>query len=167
MTRTSNFRMTPIVGPRYAIDCRNEINRMQARVKWLDNLTFVGESGSGHGVVMDGSVEHGGSDLGVRPMEMVLIGLGGCSSIDVLLMLKKARQDVSDCQVFVEAERADAVPAVFTSVVLKFVIEGRKLSTRQVERVVALSVEKYCSVTKMLEGSVDISFETEIVETGG
>lgn len=138
---------------------------MQARVKWLDNLSFVGESGSGHSVVMDGSVEHGGRDLGVRPMEMVLIGLGGCSSIDVLLMLKKARQDVTDCQVLVEAERADAVPAVFTSVVLKFVIEGRKLSSKQVERIVALSVEKYCSVTKMLENSVDISFKIEIIDT--
>jgi len=138
---------------------------MKARVKWLDNLSFVGESGSGHSVVMDGSVEHGGRDLGVRPMEMVLLGLGGCSSIDVILMLKKARQDVSDCQVVIEAERADAVPAVFTRVVLKFVVEGRQLSKKQVERVVALSVEKYCSVTKMLEGSVEIGFDTEIIDT--
>ena len=138
---------------------------MQARVKWLDNLSFVGESGSGHSVVMDGSTEHGGRDLGVRPMEMVLLGLGGCSSIDVILMLKKARQDVTDCQVLIDAERADAVPAVFTSVKLNFKVEGRKLSVKQVERVVGLSVEKYCSVTKMLESSVEISFEIEIVET--
>lgn len=139
---------------------------MQARVKWLDNLTFVGESGSGHSLVMDGSVEHGGRDLGVRPMETVLIGLGGCSSIDVILMLKKARQDVTDCQVLLDADRADSVPAVFTNITLKFVVEGRNLSVKQVERVVALSVEKYCSVTKMLEESVNISFETEIIETG-
>ena len=138
---------------------------MQARVKWLDNLSFVGESGSGHSVVMDGSVEHGGRDLGVRPMEMVLLGLGGCSSIDVILMLKKARQDVSDCQVLIEAERADAVPAVFTRVKLNFKVEGRNLSVKQVERVTGLAVEKYCSVTKMLESSVDISFEIEIIET--
>lgn len=137
---------------------------MQARVKWLDHLSFVGESGSGHSVVMDGSTEHGGRDLGVRPMEMVLLGLGGCSSIDVILMLKKARQDVTDCQVLIEAERADAVPAVFTRVKMKFVVEGRQLSAKQVERIVALSVEKYCSVTKMLEKEVDIGFETEIVE---
>ena len=91
-------------------------------------------------------------------------GLGGCSSIDVILMLKKARQDVSDCQVLIEAERADAVPAVFTRIALKFVVEGRNLSVRQVERVVSMSVEKYCSVTKMLESSVEISFTTEIVD---
>ena len=97
-------------------------------------------------------------------MEMVLLGLGGCSSIDVILMLKKARQDVSDCQVLIEAERADAVPAVFTRIALKFVVEGRNLSVRQVERVVSMSVEKYCSVTRMLEDSVEISFETEIVD---
>lgn len=137
---------------------------MQARVKWLDHLSFVGESGSGHSVVMDGSTEHGGRDLGVRPMEMVLLGLGGCSSIDIILMLKKARQDVTDCQVSIEAERADAVPAVFTRVKLKFVVEGRQLSAKQVERIVALSVEKYCSVTKMLEKEVEIGFETEIIE---
>jgi len=115
---------------------------------------------------MDGSVEHGGRDLGVRPMEMVLLGLGGCSSIDIILMLKKARQDVSDCQVTLEAERANSVPAVFTGVTLKFTVEGRNLSVKQVERVVALSVEKYCSVTQMLENSVEISFETKIVDTG-
>jgi putative redox protein len=137
---------------------------MQARVKWLDHLSFVGESGSGHSVVMDGSTEHGGRDLGVRPMEMVLLGLGGCSSIDIILMLMKARQDVTDCQVLIEAERADAVPAVFTRVKLKFVVEGRQLSAKQVERIVALSVEKYCSVTKMLEKEVEIGFETEIIE---
>ena len=137
---------------------------MQSRIKWLDNLSFVGESDSGHSVVMDGSVEHGGRNLGVRPMEMVLLGLGGCSSIDVILMLKKARQDVSDCQVLIEAERADAVPAVFTRIALKFIVEGRNLSVRQVERVVSMSVEKYCSVTKMLESSVEISFTTEIVD---
>ena len=139
---------------------------MQATAKWLDNLSFVGESGSGHSVVMDGSVAHGGRDLGVRPMEMVLLGLGGCSSIDIILMLKKARQEVTDCQVELEAERADAVPAVFTSVTLKFIVEGRNLSAKQVERVVALSVEKYCSVTRMLESSVEIRFETEIVDIG-
>jgi putative redox protein len=137
---------------------------MQARVKWLDYLSFVGESGSGHSVVMDGSTEHGGRDLGVRPMEMVLLGLGGCSSIDIILMLMKARQDVTDCQVLIEAERADAVPAVFTRVKLKFVVEGRQLSAKQVERIVALSVEKYCSVTKMLEKEVEIGFETEVIE---
>jgi len=137
---------------------------MQARVKWLDHMSFVGESGSGHSVVMDGSPEHGGRNLGVRPMETVLIGLGGCSAFDVMLMLKKARQNVSDCEVLIDATRADAVPAVFTHINLKYLVKGHKLSPKQVQRAVALSVEKYCSVSKMLETTVKISHEVEISE---
>ena len=136
---------------------------MQARVKWLDHMSFVGESGSGHSIVLDGSPDHGGRNLGVRPMEAVLIGLGGCSAYDVMVMLKKGRQDVSDCEVILDAERADEVPAVFTKIKLTYLISGRDLSESQVQRAVNLSMEKYCSVTKMLETTVDISHEVKIV----
>ena len=122
---------------------------MQARVKWLDHMSFVGESGSGHSLVMDGSPEHGGRNLGVRPMETVLIGLGGCSTFDVMMMLKKGRQNVTNCEVELNAERADAVPAVFEKIHMTYLVEGVDLSEKQVQRAVALSVEKYCSVTKM------------------
>ena len=135
---------------------------MQARVKWLDNMSFVGESGSGHSIVLDGSPEHGGRNLGVRPMETVLIGLGGCSAFDVMLMLKKARQQVSNCEVMLDAERADAVPAVFSRIKLTFLVSGTNLSEKQVNRAVSLSVEKYCSVTKMLEHTVKIEYEVHI-----
>jgi putative redox protein len=135
---------------------------MQARVKWLDHMSFVGESGSGHSLVMDGSPEHGGRNLGVRPMETVLIGLGGCSAFDVMLMLKKGRQDVTDCEVLLDAERADAVPAVFENIHMTYVVKGNDLSVKQVERAVSLSVEKYCSVTKMLQETVKITFEVKV-----
>lgn len=135
---------------------------MQARVKWLDHMSFVAESGSGHSIVLDGSADHGGRNLGIRPMESVLIGLGACSAFDVVLMLKKARQDVRDCQVLMEAQRADAVPAVFTKIELVFQVEGTDLSEKQVNRAVSLSAEKYCSVSKMLENSVEITHRVEI-----
>ncbi len=135
---------------------------MQARVKWLDHMSFVGESGSGHSFVLDGSPEHGGRNLGVRPMETVLIGLGGCSAFDVMLMLKKSRQQVVDCEVELNAVRADAVPAVFEKIHLKFLVSGHNLSEKQVMRAVGLSLEKYCSVTKMLEETVKITHEVVI-----
>ena len=135
---------------------------MQARIKWLDNMSFVAETGSGHSVVLDGSPENGGRNLGIRPMESVLIGLGTCSAFDVILMLKKARQEVRDCEVSLEAERADAIPAVFTRVELVFTVDGNDLSEKQVNRVVGLSVEKYCSVAKMLAPSVEITYKIEL-----
>jgi len=135
---------------------------MQARVKWLDHMSFVAESGSGHSIVLDGSPEHGGRNLGIRPMESVLIGLGACSAFDVVLMLKKARQQVKDCEVTLEAQRADAVPAVFTRVEMVYRVEGIDLSEKQVNRAVSLSAEKYCSVSKMLEESVEITYRVEI-----
>jgi putative redox protein len=135
---------------------------MNARVKWLDHMSFVGESGSGHSVVMDGSSDHGGRNLGVRPMEMVLLGLGGCSAFDVVSMLKKSRQKVVDCEVQLEAERADEIPSVFTKIKLTYLITGHDLSEQQVNRAVSLSMDKYCSVTKMLEGMVEIDYEIEI-----
>ena len=135
---------------------------MQARVKWLDHMSFVGESESGHTVVMDGSPEHGGRNLGVRPMEAVLLGLGGCSAFDVMLMLNKSRQRVTDCEVLMDARRADEIPAVFTKIKLTYVVTGIELSDKQVNRAVSLSFEKYCSVTKMLEKTADIEYEVKI-----
>lgn len=123
---------------------------MQATVKWLDNAMFVGESGSGHSVVMDGPEDLGGRNLGPRPMEMLLLGTGGCAIYDVLSMLKKSRQAVSDCRVEIQAERADAVPAVFTRVNMHFVVSGSDLKEAAVKRAVELSAEKYCSASIML-----------------
>ncbi|MGB0849104.1 MAG: OsmC family protein [Thiolinea sp.] len=137
---------------------------MKARIKWLDNMSFVGESGSGHSVVMDASPDVGGRDLGPRPMEMLLLGLGGCSSIDVLMILQKARQDVTDCTVEIEAQRADKEPKVFTKIHLHFVVEGRNLAEKRVERAVQLSAEKYCSASLMLEKSAEITHDFEVCD---
>ncbi|MCP8897853.1 OsmC family protein [Gilvimarinus xylanilyticus] len=138
---------------------------MQATVKWVDGAQFLGESGSGHSVVMDGPEDHGGRNTGVRPMEMLLLGLGGCSNFDVISILKKTRQNISDCRVEITAERADAVPAVFTKIHLHFVVSGESLKEKQVARAVELSATKYCSASIMLEGAgVEISHDYEIVE---
>ena len=138
---------------------------MLAKVKWVDGAMFVGESGSGHSVVMDGPEDHGGRNMGVRPMEMLLLGLGGCSTFDVMSILQKARQQVTDCNVEIEAERADAVPAVFTKIHLKFVVTGTNLKEKQVARAVELSATKYCSASIMLEaGGVEISHSYEMVD---
>jgi putative redox protein len=140
---------------------------LNATVKWIGGSAFVGESGSGHAVVMDGPVDHGGRNIGIRPMEMVLIGMGGCSSIDVMSILQKARQDVVDCVARLEAERADAVPAVFTKVHIHFVVTGRGLKEAHVKRAVELSAEKYCSASIMLQkGGVEVTHSHEIVELG-
>ena len=136
---------------------------MQSRVKWLDHMTFVAESGSGHSVVMDGSPEHGGRNLGARPMEMLLMGLGGCSAFDVILMLQKSRQSVTDCEIELSAERADAIPAVFTAINMHFKVYGHDLSEKQVARAVSLSAEKYCSASAMLEKTADITVTHEIL----
>jgi putative redox protein len=137
---------------------------MQATVKWVDNAMFLGESGSGHSVVMDGPPEQGGRNLGVRPMEMLLLGMGGCSAFDVMDMLRKSRQQVVDCRVELEAERADAVPSVFTRIHLEFVVTGVALKESAVARAVQLSAEKYCSASIMLESAgVEISHSHEIV----
>jgi putative redox protein len=136
---------------------------MNVRVKWVDNMIFVGEAGSGHAVVMDGPPEHGGRNLAARPMEMVLLGLGGCTAFDVVSILKKARQMVTDCEVYVEAERADAIPAVFTRIHVHYAVRGQQLSNRQVQRAVELSAERYCSVTVMLAKSVEITHDYEVI----
>lgn len=137
---------------------------MEATVRWIGDMSFVGETGSGHSAVMDGSPDHGGRDLAPRPMEMVLLGLGGCSAFDVVAMLKKSRQDISDCRVELTAQRADTVPAVFTAIHMKFLVQGVQLQAAKVERAVALSAEKYCSVSRMLEPTVAISHEFVILE---
>ena len=138
---------------------------MQATVKWVDNAMFLGESGSGHSVVMDGPPDHGGRNMGVRPMEMILLGLGGCASFDVMSILKKARQNVRDCHVEIQAERADAIPAVFTKIRLAFVVSGNHLKESHVQRAVSMSAEKYCSASIMLEAAgVEVSHSYEIVE---
>ena len=124
---------------------------------------FVAETGSGHSVVMDGPPEHGGQNLAARPMEMVLIGLGGCSAFDVVEILKKSRQHIEDCQVVLEAERADKIPAVFTKIHMHYLIGGQDLSAKHVKRAVELSVDKYCSVVKMLRPNVDITYDHEII----
>lgn len=136
---------------------------MKASVKWLDNMTFVGESGSGHAVIMDAAPEAGGHNLGVRPMEMLLIGTGGCSAIDVMLILKKSRQDVTDCRVELEAERAETDPKVFTKIRMHFVVSGRGLSENHVRRAVDLSAEKYCSASIMLGQVAEVTHSYEII----
>ncbi|HPY41897.1 MAG TPA: OsmC family protein [Thiolinea sp.] len=136
---------------------------MKARVKWLDHMSFVGESGSGHSVVMDGAPEAGGRNLGVRPMEMLLLGLGGCSSFDVVMILKKSRQAISDCEVLLEAERAAEDPKVFTRIHMHFIVKGHNLATEKVERAVKLSAEKYCSASMMLGKTAEITHDFEVI----
>ncbi len=135
-----------------------------ARVKWLDNMTFVGESPSGHAVVMDGPQEFGGRNLGVRPMEMLILGLGGCSAFDVLLILGKSRQQVSDCQVELNYERAGENPKVFTRIHLHFIVSGKALDEKKVARAIELSAEKYCSASIMLGKMAEITHDFEIRE---
>lgn len=138
---------------------------MQATVKWVDGVMFVGETGSGHAVVMDGPPDHGGRNMGMRPMEMVLVGMGGCSSFDVVQILQKGKHDITDCVAELTAERADAVPSVFTKIHLHFVVSGRQLKVSAVERAVNLSAEKYCSASIMLaKAGVEITHDFEVIE---
>lgn len=139
---------------------------MKATVKWVDGVSFAAESETGHRVIMDGPPDHGGRDLGARPMELLLMGMGGCASFDVLSMLRKSRQDVISCVAEMDAERADAIPAVFTKIHMKFVVTGRKLKEAQIKRAVSLSAEKYCSASIMMEAAgVEVSHSYEIVES--
>jgi len=135
---------------------------MQARVKLIEGVAMLGESGSGHGVVMDGPPEFGGRNLGVRPMEMLLLGMGGCTQFDVLMILRRGRQAVTDCVVELEAERAESDPKVFTRIHAHFIITGRDLDRRRVERAIELSAEKYCSASIMLGATAEISHDVEI-----
>ncbi|QGU32002.1 OsmC family protein [Thermochromatium tepidum] len=137
---------------------------MKARVKWIDGVAMLGESGSGHGVVMDGPPELGGRNIGVRPMEMLLLGLGGCTQFDVLLILGKGRQQVTDCVVELEAERATEDPKVFTRIHIHFILTGRRLDPKRVEQAIRLSAEKYCSASIMLGATASITHDFEIRE---
>ena len=138
---------------------------MQARVKWVEQAMFLAESGSGHAVVMDGPEQSGGRNIGVRPMEMLLMGLGGCSTFDVVSILQKSRQSVQDCEVRIDAERADVEPKVFTKIGLHFIVSGVGLKESVVKRAVDLSAEKYCSASIMLgRAGVEITHSFEIVE---
>ncbi|MFK5950047.1 MAG: OsmC family protein [Methylococcales bacterium] len=136
---------------------------MQATVKWIDGRAFLGESGSGHTVVMDGPVDHGGRNIGIRPMEMILLGVGGCSSYDVMDILQKGRHEVTDCVAELTAERVDAIPSVFSTIHLHFKVTGKNLKEAVVERAVKLSAEKYCSASIMLGKSVDITHDFEVI----
>ena len=136
---------------------------MKGTVTWMGERAFVAESGSGHAVVLDGPPDGGGRNIGLRPMEMVLLGVGGCSAYDVVSILEKSRQKVSECRVELGAERADAIPAVFTRIHLHFVVSGQDLNPRQVERAVQLSAEKYCSASIMLgTAGVEVTHDFEI-----
>lgn len=138
---------------------------MKAHIKWVDGAMFLGESGSGHTVVMDGPPDAGGRNMGVRPMETVLIGLGGCASYDVVSILKKARQDIRDVHTLLEAERAETEPKVFTKVHVRFVVTGKQLKEAHVKRAVELSAEKYCSASIMFgRAGVVMTHDYEIVE---
>jgi putative redox protein len=137
---------------------------MKVRVKWNEGMSFVGETGSGHGLVIDGAPEHGGRNLGARPMELVLLGAAGCTAFDVVMILKKARQPIADCAVAADAERASVEPKVFTKIHLHYTVAGRGLDPRQVERAIVLSKEKYCSATLMLARTAEITWDVEIVE---
>lgn len=139
---------------------------MKARVKWVEQAMFIGESGSGHAVVMDGPPDGGGRNLGVRPMEMLLLGAGGCSAYDVVHILTRSRQAVSDCEVEIAAERADSEPKVFTRMHFHFIVSGRGMTEKAVRRAVDLSAEKYCSATIMLGKACEISHDFEIREAG-
>ena len=142
----------------------NGARSMKARIKWVEQALFLGESGSGHAVVIDGPPEGGGRNLGVRPMELLLLGLGGCTAYDVVQILRKGRQCVRDCVVELTAQRAETVPKVFTHIHVHFVITGRGLSEAAVARAVSLSAEKYCSASIMLGRSVEIRHDFEIRE---
>lgn len=139
---------------------------MEATVKWVDGVSFEATSGTGHKVVMDGPPDLGGRDLGPRPMEMLLMGMGGCASFDVVTILQKSRQDVTGCEASIEAERADAVPAVFTKIHMTFKVSGNDLKESIVKRAVSMSAEKYCSASIMMEkAGVEVTHSYEIVES--
>jgi putative redox protein len=137
---------------------------MKARVKWIENVCFMGESETGHAVVLDGAPDAGGRNLGMRPMEMLLIGMGACTSFDVVTILKKARQPILDCVAEIQAERANEIPKVFTKIHVHFIVTGKGLNTSQVERAVKLSAEKYCSASIMLGKSAQVTHDFEVIE---
>ena len=139
---------------------------MECTIKWLDGVSFVAETGSGHLVAMDGAPDAGGRNLAPRPMEMMLAGAGGCSAFDVVMILRRGRHDIRGCTSRVTAERAESDPKVFTRICFHFIITGRNLKPEAVERAIHLSAEKYCSASVMLGKTAKIEHTWEIVEAG-
>jgi putative redox protein len=137
---------------------------MKARVKWVEGMSFVASAGSGHALVMDGAPDIGGQNLGPRPMELVLMGTGGCTAIDVVHILKKGRHPVSGCTVELRAERAEQDPKVFTRIHFHFVVSGKGLKPEAVERAIRLSAEKYCSASIMLGKTAEITHDLQLIE---
>ena len=137
---------------------------MKARIKWVEQVSFLGETESGHAVLMDGAPAAGGRNLGPRPMEMLLIGTGGCTAFDVVSILKKSRQAISDCYVELDAERAETDPKVFTKIHMHFVIKGKDIKPEAVEKAIKLSAEKYCSASIMLGATAAITHDFEVVQ---
>lgn len=137
---------------------------MKARVKWVEGVAFLGETESNHAVLMDGAPAYGGRNLGPRPMEMLLIGAGGCTSFDVITILKKSRQAVSDCYVELDAERAETDPKIFTKIHLHFVVTGKDLKPEVVAKAIKLSAEKYCSASIMLGATAEVTHDFEVVQ---
>lgn len=137
---------------------------MECTVKWVDGMTFMAETGTGHLLTMDGAPEAGGRNLAPRPMELLLAGTGGCTAFDTVLILKRSRQDVRDCTVRLEAERAETDPKVFTRIRFHYTVTGKSLKPETVERAIHLSAEKYCSASIMLGKTAEITHEWEIVE---
>lgn len=137
---------------------------MKTQIRWLDGVSFSGQTSSGHAIIMDGPPDFGGKNTGPRPMEMLLLGLGGCTSFDVVTILQKSRQDINDCIVDIEAERADTEPRVYTKIHIHFSVYGRNLSAKQVSRAIKLSATKYCSASIMLDKVAEITHDFEIIE---
>ena len=136
---------------------------MKARIKWIEDLSFLGESGTGHSLVMDGPESLGGHGTGMRPMELLLLGMGGCTSFDMIQMLKKSRQDIVDCVVDVSADRSEEIPKIFTDIHVQYTITGRNVKEAHVKRAVELSTEKYCSASIMLGASAKITHDYTII----
>lgn len=136
---------------------------METQLKWAGNAAFIGRASSGHTVVMDGPAEGGGRNLGPRPMEMLILGMGACSTYDVVSILKKSRQEITDCEIKITSQRADSDPKVFTDIQLHFIVSGKDLKEKQVERAIKLSAEKYCSASIMLGKTANITHDFEII----
>lgn len=138
---------------------------MKAKISWVEAAQFLGESESGHKIIMDGASEYGGQNKGPRPMEMLLLGMGACSCFDIVLILQKSKQEVSGCEVEVIAERADTHPKVFTQIHNHYIVTGKNLSEDKVSRAISLSAEKYCSASIMLGKAAQINHDFEIIES--
>ena len=137
---------------------------MNLSVNWVDGMLMVGKSHSGHSITMDGPIEIGGENLGVRPMEMLLLGVAGCTMIDVVTTLQKMRQDLSHCETRISAERANEHPKVFTDIHIQFIVKGKDLDSKKVDKAISLSAEKYCSASIMLGKTANITHDFEVLE---